>query len=105
MFLLLTCFIICLQFPRYLSFVKGVVDSNDLPLNVSREILQESRIVSDVATVSDSNLHTNTLLVITFQVRIMRKRLIRKTFDMIQEISESENKEVPCLLVKPIFFS
>ncbi|KAK1292326.1 Heat shock protein 81-1 [Acorus calamus] len=57
-------------FPRYLSFVKGVVDSNDLPLNVSREILQESRIV-----------------------RIMRKRLVRKTFDMIQDISESENKE------------
>ncbi|WZZ14216.1 hypothetical protein YC2023_107305 [Brassica napus] len=59
-----------LHFPRYLSFVKGVVDSNDLPLNVSREILQESRIV-----------------------RIMRKRLIRKSFDMIQEISKSENKE------------
>ncbi|KAE8678399.1 DNA-directed RNA polymerase 1B [Hibiscus syriacus] len=57
-------------FPRYLSFVKGVVDSDDLPLNVSLEILQESRIV-----------------------RIMRKRLVRKTFDMIQEISESENKE------------
>ncbi|KAI4373327.1 hypothetical protein MLD38_011462 [Melastoma candidum] len=57
-------------FPRYLSFVKGVVDSNDLPLNVSREILQESRVV-----------------------RIMRKRLVRKTFDMIQELSESENKE------------
>ncbi|XP_043701357.1 heat shock protein 90-5, chloroplastic-like [Telopea speciosissima] len=57
-------------FPRYLSFVKGVVDSNDLPLNVSREILQESRIV-----------------------RIMRKRLVRKTFDMIQEISDGENKE------------
>lgn len=29
-----------------------------------------------------------------FQVRIMRKRLVRKTFDMIQDISESENKEV-----------
>ncbi|KAJ0828603.1 putative Heat shock protein Hsp90 family [Helianthus annuus] len=55
-------------FPRYLSFVKGVVDSNDLPLNVSREILQESRIV-----------------------RIMRKRLVRKTFDMIQELAD--NKE------------
>ncbi|KAK0589874.1 hypothetical protein LWI29_019547 [Acer saccharum] len=56
-------------FPRYLSFVKGVVDSNDLPLNVSREILQESRIV-----------------------RIMRKRLVRKAFDMILGISMSENK-------------
>lgn len=55
-------------FPRYLSFIKGVVDSNDLPLNVSREILQESRIV-----------------------RIMRKRLIRKAFDMILGISMSEN--------------
>ncbi|KAA0046053.1 heat shock protein 90-6 [Cucumis melo var. makuwa] len=57
-------------FPRYLSFVKGVVDSNDLPLNVSREILQESRIV-----------------------RIMRKRLVRKAFDMILGLSMSENKE------------
>ncbi|XP_013615242.1 PREDICTED: endoplasmin homolog, partial [Brassica oleracea var. oleracea] len=47
-------------FPRYLSFIKGVVDSHDLPLNVSREILQESRIV-----------------------RIMKKRLVKKAFDMI----------------------
>ncbi|OMP12036.1 Heat shock protein Hsp90 [Corchorus capsularis] len=65
-------------FPRYLSFVKGVVDSNDLPLNVSREILQESRIV-----------------------RIMRKRLVRKAFDMILGISMSENRGV-LYLVDPI---
>ncbi|XP_022873744.1 heat shock protein 90-6, mitochondrial-like isoform X2 [Olea europaea var. sylvestris] len=57
-------------FPRYLSFIKGVVDSNDLPLNISREILQESRIV-----------------------RIMRKRLVRKAFDMILGITMSENRD------------
>ncbi|CAH9135885.1 unnamed protein product [Cuscuta epithymum] len=57
-------------FPRYLSFVKGVVDSNDLPLNVSREILQESRIV-----------------------RIMKKRLVRKAFEMIQGIALSDNRD------------
>nr|DAD40401.1 TPA_asm: hypothetical protein HUJ06_014724 [Nelumbo nucifera] len=59
-----------LYFARYLSFVKGVVDPNDLPLDVSHEILQESRIV-----------------------RIMRKRLVQKAFDMILGISMNENKE------------
>ena len=56
--------------PRYLTFVRGVVDSSDLPLNVSREILQESRIV-----------------------RVIRKRLIRKTFDMLKEIAERDNDD------------
>lgn len=57
-------------FPRYLSFIKGVVDSNDLPLNVSRELLQESRIV-----------------------RLMRKRLTKKTFDLFESIAKRTDKE------------
>eukprot|EP00980_Cylindrotheca_fusiformis_P006315 scaffold1354_cov112-Cylindrotheca_fusiformis.AAC.2 len=52
--------------PRWLKFVKGVVDSDDLPLNVSREILQKSKVLS-----------------------IINKRLVRKSLDMIRDLSET----------------
>jgi molecular chaperone HtpG len=55
--------------PRWLKFVRGVVDSNDLPLNVSREILQKSKVLS-----------------------IINKRLVKKSLDMIREIAEDEDK-------------
>jgi heat shock protein beta len=55
--------------PRWLSFLKGVVDSDDLPLNVSREILQKSRVLS-----------------------IISKRLVRKSLDMFKDISKDEAK-------------
>lgn len=56
--------------PRYLTFVKGIVDSSDLPLNVSREILQESRVV-----------------------RAMRKQLVKRSIDLISEIASREDKK------------
>jgi len=54
--------------PRWLKFVKGVVDSDDLPLNVSREILQKSKVLN-----------------------IINKRLVRKSLDMIRDVSEMED--------------
>ena len=55
--------------PRWLKFVRGVVDSDDLPLNVSREILQKSKVLS-----------------------IISKRLVRKSLDMIREIADDEDE-------------
>mmetsp|Transcript_4195 Transcript_4195/g.6540 ORF Transcript_4195/g.6540 Transcript_4195/m.6540 type:complete len:807 (-) Transcript_4195:4929-7349(-) len=53
--------------PKYLSFIRGVVDSDDLPLNVNRETLQESKIV-----------------------KVIKKKLVRKALDMIRAFSKEE---------------
>jgi heat shock protein 90kDa beta len=51
--------------PRYLNFIKGVVDSDDLPLNVSREQLQQLKMI-----------------------KVMSKKLIRKALEMIRSLAE-----------------
>merc|ERR1719281_2007093 len=53
--------------PRWLTFLRGVVDSDDLPLNVGREILQKSRTLT-----------------------LIRKRVVRKVLDFMQQKSEKE---------------
>ena len=57
--------------PMYLRFVKGVIDSADLPLNVSREILQESR---DVKSIRDGNAR-RILTLLTAKIAINKKNL------------------------------
>ena len=56
--------------PVYLRFVKGVIDSADLPLNVSREILQESR-----------------------DVKVIREGSTKRVLSMLEELANSEEQE------------